>query len=50
MIITLAHEWAMQADLSTLVGGQEWLERRWTSGTLAFYNRRVFAEWLVDRS
>ncbi len=43
----MKHEWAMQADLSTLIGGQDWAERRWTSETLAFYNRREFAAWLA---
>ena len=41
--------WAKQADLSTLIGGQEWADRRWTSATLAFYNRRAFAAWLASQ-
>jgi hypothetical protein len=41
--------WAMQADLTTLIGGQEWADRRWTSATLAFYNRRAFATWLANQ-
>jgi hypothetical protein len=45
----LQNTWAMQADLSTLIGGQEWADRRWTSATLAFYNRRAFATWLAKQ-
>ena len=41
------HAWAMQADLTTLVGGQEWASRRWSSETLAFYNRAAFAAWVA---
>jgi hypothetical protein len=43
------YEWAMQADLTVLIGGGEWAARRWTSDTLAFYNRREFAAWLATR-
>ena len=39
----------MQADLSTLIGGEEWAARRWTSETLAFYNRVAYAAWLAAR-
>ena len=46
----MKHEWAMQADLATLIGGEEWAARRWSSTTLAFYNRSAFAAWLADRS
>lgn len=37
--------WAMQADLTALVGGQEWAARRWSSETLAFYNRGAYSAW-----
>ena len=43
----LKDAWAMQADLNTLVGGQEWANRQWSSDTLAYYNRREFASWLA---
>ena len=43
--MTKQHKWAMQADLTTLIGGQEWAARRWSSETLAFYNRAAFAAW-----
>ena len=46
----MKHKWAMQADLATLVGGNEWAARRWTSNTLAFYNRRAYAAWLAGRA
>lgn len=41
------HKWAVQADLKTLVGGAEWASGRWSSATLAFYNRAAFAAWLA---
>jgi hypothetical protein len=47
---SLKHEWAMQADLSTLIGGQEWNTRRWDTNTLYFYNRKAFAAWLAART
>ena len=43
----LKNAWAMQADLNTLVGGQEWANRQWSSDTLAYYNRQEFASWLA---
>ena len=42
MKMTKQHKWAMQADLTTLIGGQEWAARRWSSETLAFYNRAAY--------
>jgi len=48
--ISLKQQWAMQADLTALKGGQEWAARRWDSDTLAFYNRAAFAAWLAARS
>jgi len=48
--MSLKQQWAMQADLTALKGGQEWAARRWDSDTLAFYNRAAFAAWLSARS
>jgi len=47
--MTIYDKWAMQADLSELIGGENWASRQWTSRTLAFYNRGHFAEWLAGQ-
>jgi len=49
-LASLKHEWAMQADLSRLAGGEEWERGRWSSETLAFYNPREWAAWLGARA
>lgn len=38
--------WAMQADLSTLKGGQDWDNKRWDTETLAFYNRQSLFDYV----